>query len=72
MLSHGAYCDSVDRWHLIQPRERYYFGALYSQADPSQGSMTVSMKVRFGNIKDFMEHSTPNYVQGKAPLPPIR
>jgi hypothetical protein len=72
MLSHGAHCDSMDGWHLVQPGERYYFGALYSQADASQASMTVSLKVRFGSIKDFTEHSKPNYLEGTALLPPIR
>jgi hypothetical protein len=66
--AHGTQCDVVATWHLLQPGERYYFVAAYSQADDSAAELTVALKVRLGSVGGFLQDGAPHYIKGSAGL----
>jgi hypothetical protein len=68
---HGTQCDGAEGWHLLQPGERYYFVAAYSQADESASEMKVALKVRFGSVGAFVQDGAPHYIKGSAGLAPL-
>jgi len=69
--AHGTQCDGVATWHLLQPGERYYFVAAYSQADASSAEMKVALKVRLGSVGGFLQDGAPHYIKGSAALAPL-
>ena len=69
--AYGTQCDGVATWHLLQPGERYYFVAAYSQADESAAEMKVALKVRLGSVGGFLEDGAPEYIKGSAGLAPL-